>query len=134
MDDKGTLKDSEGYGINGTVVDITLVKSRSNQNKTSVPLIFNKTEGKFDPTLSMFHFLKTRGALNGAGKMFFDELPDVKFSQKEFKSVLAGSTDLQLVFARKCREYLDPLLSDTENKKIETEAVDISALVNSLED
>lgn len=134
LDDKGTLKDSEGYGINGTVVDITIVKSRSNQNKTSVPLIFNKTEGCFDNTLSMFHFLKTRGALSGAGKMYFDELPEVKFAQKEFKNVLASSTELQMVFARKCREYLDPLLSDTANKEIRQEAVDVSALVNSLGD
>lgn len=134
LDDKGTLKDSEGYGINGTVVDITIVKSRSNQNKTSVPLIFNKTEGCFDDTLSMFHFLKIRGALSGAGKMYFDELPEVKFSQKEFKTVLAENKDLQMVFARKCREYLDPLLSDTANKEIQTKTVDISALVNSLDD
>ncbi len=134
LDDKGTLKDSEGYGINGTVVDITIVKSRSNQNKTSIPLIFNKTEGYFDPNLSLFHFLKTRGALSGAGKMYFDELPEVKFAQKEFKNVLASSTELQMVFARKCREYLDPLLSDTANKEIRQEAVDVSALVNSLGD
>ena len=134
LDDKGTLKDSEGYGINGTVVDITIVKSRSNQNKTSVPLIFNKTEGCFDNTLSLFHFLKTRGALSGAGKMYFDELPEVKFSQKEFKNVLASNKDLQLVFARKCREYLDELLSDTANKAIQTEVVDINSIINNLDD
>jgi hypothetical protein len=133
LDDKGTLKDSEGYGINGTVVDITIVKSRSNQNKTSVPLIFNKTEGCFDNTLSLFHFLKTRGALSGAGKMYFDELPEVKFSQKEFKNVLASNKDLQLVFARKCREYLDELLSDTANKAIQTEVVDINSIINNLD-
>ena len=134
LDDKGTLKDSEGYGINGTVVDITIVKSRSNQNKTSVPLIFNKTEGCFDKTLSMFHFLKTRGAFSGAGKMYFDELPEVKFSQKEFKKVLATSPELQKVFAIKCREYLDPLLSDTRNKEIQEDVVDINALVNGLDE
>lgn len=132
LDDKGTLKDSEGYGINGTVVDITIVKSRSNQNKTSVPLIFNKSEGKFDPILSLFHFLKTRGAVSGAGKMYFDELPDVKFSQKEFKKVLVGSKELQMVFAQKGREFLDPLLSDTANKEMEEETVDISALITGL--
>lgn len=135
LDDKGTLKESEGFGINGTIVDITIVKSRSNQNKTSVPLIFNKSEGCFDQQLSLFYFLKTRGAVSGAGKMYFDELPDVKFSQKEFKNVLAESPELQLVFARKCREYLDPLLSDTINKEIQegTKTIDINALINSLD-
>ena len=135
LDDKGTLKESEGFGINGTIVDITIVKSRSNQNKTSVPLIFNKSEGCFDQQLSLFYFLKTRGAISGAGKMYFDELPEVKFSQKEFKNILAESPELQLVFARKCREYLDPLLSDTANKELQegTKTVDINALINSLD-
>lgn len=133
LDDKGTLKEGEGYGIAGTVVDVSLVKSRTNQNKTSVPLVFNKTEGCFDPILSLFHYLKVNGAISGAGKMYFDELPDVKFSQKEFKNVLAENTDLQLVFARKGREYLDKLLSDVENKKNSTPIIDISALINSLD-
>lgn len=66
--------------------------------------------------------------------MYFDELPDVKFSQKEFKKVLAENTDLQRTFALKCREYLDPLLSDVANKEIQTESVDISALINGLEE
>ena len=61
-------------------------------------------------------------------------LMKIKFSQKEFKTVLAENKDLQMVFARKCREYLDPLLSDTANKEIQTKTVDISALVNSLDD
>ena len=134
LDDKGTLKEGEGYGIAGTVVDVSIVKSRTNQNKTSVPLIFNKTEGSFDPILSLFHYLKINGAISGAGKMYFDELPDVKFSQKEFKNVLAENTELQLVFARKGREYLDRLLSDVENKKNSTPVVDISALINNLDD
>lgn len=135
LDDKGTLKESEGFGINGTIVDITIIKSRSNQNKTSVPLIFNKSEGCFDQQLSLFYFLKTRGAVSESGKMYFDELPEVKFSQKEFKNVLAESPELQLVFARKCREYLDPLLSDTANKELQegTKTVDINALINSLD-
>jgi len=135
LDDKGTLKESEGFGINGTIVDITIIKSRSNQNKTSIPLIFNKSEGCFDQQLSLFYFLKTRGAVSVSGKMYFDELPEVKFSQKEFKNVLAESPELQLVFARKCREYLDPLLSDTANKELQegTKTVDINALINSLD-
>lgn len=134
LDDGGTLKASEGYGINGTVVNVSLVKSRTNQNKTSVPLVFNKSEGYFDPELSLFHFLKINGALCGAGKMYFEELPEVKFSQKEFKKVLRENTELQIVFARVGRTYLDKLLSDVENKTPITDMVDISALMNSLDD
>src|SRR5574344_1004212 len=36
MDEKGTLKAEEGYGINGTIVDITAVKSRTNATRRSV--------------------------------------------------------------------------------------------------
>ncbi len=129
LDDKGTLKEAEGFGINGSIVDISIVKSRSNQNKTSIPVIFNKSEGCFDPILSMFYFLKTRGAVSGAGKMYFDELTDVKFSQKDFKQVLVDSPELQQVFALKCRENLDPLLSDVENKKVDTSCIDINELI-----
>ena len=133
LDDKGTLKASEGYGIDGNIVDITIVKSRTNRNKTSIPLVFNKTEGGFDPVLSMYHYLKTQGFVSGAGaRMYFDELPDVRFSQKDFKTALYGSPELQRVFAMKSREALDPLLSDTENQEISTESFDLLAAMNSL--
>ena len=133
LDDKGTLKASEGYGIDGNIVDITIVKSRTNRNKTSIPLVFNKTEGGFDPVLSMYHYLKTQGFVSGAGaRMYFDELPDVRFSQKDFKTTLYDSPELQRVFAMKSREALDPLLSDTENQKISTESFDLLAAMNSL--
>ena len=133
LDDKGTLKASEGYGIDGNIADITIVKSRTNRNKTSIPLVFNKTEGGFDPVLSMYHYLKTQGFVSGAGaRMYFDELPDVRFSQKDFKTALYGSPELQRVFAMKSREALDPLLSDTENQEISTESFDLLAAMNSL--
>ena len=38
--------------IDGSVITITLIKSRTNATKRSVPLIFNKTEGRFDEILS----------------------------------------------------------------------------------
>jgi RecA/RadA recombinase len=134
LDDAGTLKASEGYGIDGGVVNVTIVKSRTNQNKKSVPLIFNKTEGGFDPTLSLFHFIKTNGGVEGAGAhLFFDNCPEIKFSQKEFKNILASSPELQKAFALKGREYLDPLLSDVENQSINNYNVDVSELINGLD-
>lgn len=122
LDDGGSLKEDEGFGINGQVVNIKIIKSRTNQNKRSIPLIFNKSEGGFDPILSMFYYLKTEGKIAGAGtSMYFSDLPDVKFSQKQFKEKLAESQELQMVFAKKSRELLDTLLSDTEIKVMNKE-------------
>ena len=115
-DDSLTLKESEGFGINGSVVTITLVKSRTNATKRSVPLIFNKTEGRFDKVLSLFYLLKTEGVFKGAGAyLFLDEVPDIKFSQKNFKSILESSPELQKAFANECYKVLSKYLSDTRN-------------------
>ena len=119
LDDGGSLKEDQGFGINGQVVNVKIIKSRTNQNKRTIPIIFNKSEGGyFDPILSMFYYLKTEGLVDGSGVgMYFDELPEVRFSQKEFKNKLNSNKELQAVFYKKCIDLLTPLLADTENKE-----------------
>jgi RecA/RadA recombinase len=135
LDDKGTLKEGEGYGIAGQVVDVSIIKSRTNRNKTSVPLIFDKTNGHFDEELSMFHYLKVNGCIGGAGRsMFLDGAPDIKFSQKEFLDKLHESVELQLAFAKACRNELDKLLFDVENKKATISSFNLMDAINNLED
>ena len=73
LDEKSVLKEAEGYGVNGSVVDITIVKSRTNASRRSVPLIFDKSNGAFDNVLSILHFLKTEGLIQGAGKSLYFE-------------------------------------------------------------
>ena len=129
LDDAGTLKDSEGYGIRGTVVNIKAIKSRTNANNIPVPLIFNKTLGAFDNILSLYHFLKTQGAVGGAGRsMYLENCPDIRFSQREFKDKLAESTELQQAFAVLCKKYLTELLSDTKSQEISSQ-MDINKLI-----
>lgn len=131
LDDAGQLKESEGYGINGQVVNLQIVKSRTNQNRRVIPLIFDKSHGAFDQVLSMYHYLKQEGMVSGAGaRMFFDEAPDIKFSQKEFKKCLNENPELQQVFLKKCSEALDPLLSDVENQKAVHEGFDLLTGMN----
>lgn len=132
LDDAGTLKDSEGLGIRGTVVNIKAVKSRTNANNVPVPLIFNKTTGAFDNVLSLFYFLKSNGALGGAGKsMYLENCPDIRFSQKEFKEKLMESPELQKAFAELCRQYLSSLLSDTKAQSVSNE-FDINNMILNL--
>lgn len=122
LDDKGTLKAAEGYGIDGNIVDISLVKSRTNRNKRSIPLVFNKTEGNFDQILSMLQLIKSEGGVGGAGtRLYFNDTPDVKFSQKTFKNDLNTNPELQRAFAMASKEVLEPMLSDTCNKAAESE-------------
>ena len=133
LDDRAALKEGEGYGIAGQVVDISLVKSRTNQNKRSVPLIFNKTEGGFDPILSMFHLLKSEGKVSGVGaRLYFDNCPDVKFSQKEFKRILEESPELQQEFVLQCRDVLDKFLSNVENQSAITSKFNLLDALNAL--
>jgi hypothetical protein len=117
VDDSITLKAKEGFGIDGSIVNFTVIKSRTNATKKSVPLIFNKTEGMFDRDLSLFQLLKDAGKIEGAGvKLYLESAPDVKFSQKTFKEVFANSPELQQAFAKECFEVLREFLSDTMMK------------------
>ena len=131
MDEKTTLKDSEGFGIAGKIVEISLVKSRSNSTRRSIPLIFDKTNGYFDNELSLYQFLKAEGAVGGAGRsMYFENYPDAKFSQKEFKSKLKEDRDLQEAFVSTANEYLTKLLSDTKNQHaMNSDGFDINNMV-----
>ena len=116
LDDSLTLKASEGFGIDGSVVNVTLVKSRTNATKRSIPLIFNKTEGRFDEVLSLFQLLKTEGKFKGAGAyLYLDGAEDIKFGQKNFKSQLEAYPELQKAFAKACYELLSGYLSDTRS-------------------
>lgn len=118
MDDIKKLKATEGYGIDGSVVEISIIKSRSNRTLTSVPLIFNKTDGKFDKDLSLYHLLKENGRVGGAGSyMYFESLPDVKFAQKNFKQKLYETPELQQAFANECYSVLSTFLSDVRAER-----------------
>ena len=133
LDDRAALKETEGFGIAGQVVDISLVKSRTNQNKRAVPLIFNKSEGGFDSLLSMLHLLNSEGRVGGAGsRCYFINNPDVKFSKKEFKKELEESTELQQSFVIECREVLDKLLSNVENQSAITNKFNLLDALNNL--
>ena len=131
VDDTNTLKPDKDYGIDGSIITMTLVKSRTNATKKSIPLIFNKTEGRFDEILSLFHLLKTEGVFSGAGAyQYLDDAPDAKFSQRNFKDVLSKSPELQKAFAKECYKILSTYLSET--KAVEADVSEVSSNINSM--
>lgn len=114
-DDSTTLKRDKDYRIDGSVVNITLVKSRTNATKRTIPLIFNKTEGRFDEILSLFHLIKSEGLFKGAGAyLYLDDCPNIKFSAGSFKETLESSEELQEAFAKVAYNLLCTFLSDTK--------------------
>ena len=118
VDDSLTLKADKDFGIDGSVITLTLIKSRTNATKRSIPLIFNKTEGRFDELLSLFQLLKSEGVLQGTGVYYLESVPDIKFKQKNFKEVLENSPELQKAFAEECYKILSTFLSDTKTVSV----------------
>ena len=116
VDDGAKLTADKDYGIDGSIVKFTIIKSRTNASRRTIPLIFNKTEGKFDPLLSYFHMLKSEGLVSGAGqKMFFDGAPEVTFSARTFKKVYEESPELQAAFAQVLFNHISKFLSVTKS-------------------
>ena len=133
-DDSLTLKADKDFGIDGSVVTITLVKSRTNATKKTVPMIFNKTDGCFDNILSLFMLLKNEGRLKGAGAyLYLEDCPDVKFSQRNFKDQLENHKDLREAFSKECYNVLCTFLSDTKNRHFEENSLE-DDIFNSIND
>ena len=106
FDDNSKLKESEGFGISGNLVDITLIKSRNSRAGQSATMVFNQNTG-FDPELSLFVMLKNNGRIKGAGAyLYIDNHDDIKFAQKNFKEKLMESEDLQRYFTDAVSEEL----------------------------
>lgn len=132
LDKKKTLKEDEGFKIAGSIVEFTICKSRTNASLRSVPLVFDKSRGKFDNELSVFYYLKENGYVSGAGRgMYIDGHPEHKFSQAEFKSKLMSTPELQMIFVEVAHEALSKLLSDTSTESAEIVQFDLSrAIIN----
>lgn len=112
FDDHSKLKEEETFGIDGTLVDLTLVKSRTSKAGKSVTLIFNQEIG-YDKDLSLFLMLKNAKLVNGAGAyLYLGDRSDIKFSQKKFKEKLAESEELREVFKQLVIEHLTEELED----------------------
>lgn len=106
LDDGGKLKSSEGFGIDGNMVEITFIKSRSNKAGKSTTMVFNQALG-YDPELSLFVMLKDNNRVNGAGAyLYIDDRSDMKFAQKNLKNKLAEDAEFRDVFMHAVSEVL----------------------------
>lgn len=110
VDDGSKLKDSDGLGINGRIVDFEIIKSRTNSAGRSVPMVFNNESG-FDPILSLFMFLKSTGGIITGSTCYVRGHEDMKFRQREFKEKLFSDPEFTNAFNTVAREDLETLLA-----------------------
>ena len=115
FDDNSKLKEEEGFGISGSLVDISLVKSRENSAGSLCTMVFDQHNG-FDAELSLFLMLKNEKRINGAGAfLYIGDRSDIKFSQKTFKSKLRENPELREIFIKEVISILKERL-DKQDK------------------
>lgn len=110
LDDSTKLKENEGLGVYGKIVDVTIVKSRTNAGGRSIPLVFDSFTG-FDPDLSLLVFLKDTKEINAKGAyMTMVDYPDIKFTQKGFKEKLYTDPEFRKAFELSAQKQLTKLI------------------------
>lgn len=113
VDDGAKLKETDGLGINGKIVDFEIIKSRTNAAGRSVPMVFDFTNG-FDDILSLFMFLKSTGAIITGATCYLRGHEDMKFRQRDFKNKLFNDPEFAKVFNEVARAELETLLGNPE--------------------
>lgn len=119
LDEKTKLKETDGLGVDGAIVSVDIVKSRTNKAGKSVSLVFDQANG-YDPDLSLLIYLKDNNLLEGAGAYLRLPGSDIKFSQKGFKDKLYSDPEFYNMFVQTCYNALtQDLIAREEKKKME---------------
>ena len=126
LDDHSKMKEDEGFGISGSLVDLTLLKSRSASTGLKCTLVFDYAQG-FDPELSLLYFMKSKKAVNGAGiGLYFGNRNDLKFSQKTFKTKLRENEEFRKVFIEEVSKELQKIIYDPGVSAVDKDTFDIA--------
>ena len=129
LDDNTKLKEEEGFGIRGSIVDVTLLKSRTSSAGRSISLIFDFERG-FDRELSLLQMLKDQNLViaKGAFMRLKDDIDgNYKFTQKKFKDKLQTDPDFQKIVMEHVMTGLMGLINKPKEQTAEDEnSFDIS--------
>ena len=131
VDDGAKLKETDGLGINGKIVDFEIIKSRTNAAGRSVPMVFDFTNG-FDDILSLFMFLKSTGAIITGATCYLRGHEDMKFRQRDFKNKLFNDPEFAKVFNEVARAELETLLGNPEVEEQKNITQPNQAIINSI--
>ena len=131
VDDGAKLKETDGLGINGKIVDFEIIKSRTNAAGRSVPMVFDFTSG-FDDILSLFMFLKSTGAIITGATCYLHGHEDMKFRQRDFKNKLFNDPEFAKAFNEVARAELETLLGNPEVEDQKNITQPNQAIINSI--
>ena len=98
LDRVAKLNPEDGYKIQGSVVNFSLVKSRTSGNKEPMRMIYDFANG-FDPWLSILEHLKYNKLLYGAGAFLsFEPEKQYKFSYGNFREQIYSDPEFRNAF------------------------------------
>lgn len=121
--DDSKLNSEKTYGIDGSLVDIHLLKSRNSKAGQYCTMVFNQEEG-FDNDLSTFILLKDNDKIKGAGAyQYVEGHPEYKFTQKKFKPMLQENEEFRAIVAQCAFEVLSANL-EADHKHRERSSLD----------
>ena len=120
--DDRKLKHDEGFGIYGSLVDVSFIKTRMNRAGRTVTLVFNQDTG-YDEELSLLILLKDNGRINGAGAfLYIGDHSEIKFNQKGFKQKLRESPEFREIFMN---EVIDVLKGQLDEEDLASQAAEM---------
>lgn len=133
MDDNSKLKETEGFGVHGIMVELTILKSRTCAAGRSVNLVFDYDHG-FDRELSLLVLLKDLGivVMKGAYMSFVNNEEIGKFTNKNFKDKLANDEEFRHVFVEQALIGLNMIITKPSEIKKEENIVDITSDILSI--
>lgn len=129
LDDNSKLKESEGFGIHGSIVEFSILKSRTCASGRSINMVFDFEHG-FDKELTLLLMLKEQGIVVAKGAyMRFSDNDDVKFTQKLFKTKLEEDEQFQQMFMEHVIMGLNNLITDIDTTERVQKKFDVSSAI-----
>ena len=124
LDNANKLKVDEGYHIEGSVIEASLVKSRASGKKKPTRLVLDFANG-FDPWLSALETMKYNKLLYGGGaSLAVDPEKQFKFSLGTFRDKVLNDQEFRNAFIKHSLEYLKTTVMRSASTNIDENHID----------
>lgn len=124
LDNANKLKVDEGYHIEGSVIEASLVKSRASGKKKPTRLVLDFANG-FDPWLSALETMKYNKLLYGGGaSLAVDPEKQFKFSLGTFRDKVLNDQEFRNAFIRHALDYLKTTVMRSATTNIDENHID----------
>ena len=124
LDNANKLKVDEGYHIEGSVIEASLVKSRASGKKKPTRLVLDFANG-FDPWLSALETMKYNKLLYGGGaSLAVDPEKQFKFSLGTYRDKVLNDQEFRNAFIRHALDYLKTTVMRSATTNIDENHID----------